>query len=378
MSDFPTLSSARPPAPHWRSQESFERDALRAMGYIPDEPEERLSGAEFAARGILIFVLVGFLGFLLVGGVIGGSGALAEPPEPKSMQAMEAPALVVGAGDVIVIPTRSIPTPPAGQPLNDLVLAQISEYPSDGRFDSDWRGPNWHGASGGTTRDIVYRGEVVALSDRRHTHCCGLTFEVAIKALTRAYGGPVPGLTALDVYRMRLGFCGDDKAYAPERLVVDALQRQGLGSPVSFDDARPGDFVQFWRRDGSGHSAVFMGWESTAGEIVGVRYWSTQASTHGVGFLTETFAGYHGINRKRLYLVRLHAPDERKREERSQMTLPFKQWAFSASWRRPGRVEICHGELIETITPEDARRQGAALLAAANKAEGAARTRRDP
>ena len=231
--------------------------------------------------------------------------------EAERLPTHEAPVPVVGADEVRVVPDRVAPPHPSpGQELNDLVVARIGGYPTDGHFPFHWPGPNWRGAWAGTTHDVIYRGEVVAPADAEHrTYCCGVTFEVALGALTDAYAGPVPGLSALDVFRLRLGFCGDDRTYEPERLVVDALQGQGLGSTIAEDDARAGDFVQFWRRDGSGHSAVFMDWlYNDYGERIGLRYWSSQEPTGGVGYHAEHFIGKHGVDRNRLYLARLHAP----------------------------------------------------------------------
>ncbi|MEM6995449.1 MAG: hypothetical protein AAF721_33375 [Myxococcota bacterium] len=216
----------------------------------------------------------------------------------------------------IAVPTRFVPfverlaAPQPGLELDALVMAHVDRYPSDGTFAFHWPGPDWRGEWAGTTRDLAYRGEVIAhADDGARTHCCGVTFEVALDTLTDAYDGPVPGLSAMDAYRMRLGFCGDDKSLPRERLVVDALSEQGLGTPLSHDDARAGDFVQLWRRDGSGHSAVFIAWlYDEGGEREGIQYWSSQAATGGIGYHVERFAGRRGIDRKRVHFVRLHTP----------------------------------------------------------------------
>ncbi len=188
----------------------------------------------------------------------------------------------------------------AERPLNEYVLDRVESYPTDGTFRYGF------GTGYGTTTDIEYEGEIVARTDKKHrTFCCGLTFEVAIGALTDAYEGPVPGLEASDVRALRRAFCGASRHDDRERLGVAALLDRGLGKAIGHADARRGDFVQFWRRDGSGHSVVFISWiHNDRGNRVGIIYWSTQRTTKGIGYRTEYF-GKTGIDPRRLYIARL-------------------------------------------------------------------------
>ncbi|MHC4607570.1 MAG: hypothetical protein ACYTAF_11685 [Planctomycetota bacterium] len=169
-----------------------------------------------------------------------------------------------------------------GGDLNALVLDVLREYPADGSYGYFW--PK-EGAWEGTTKDVVYGGRKLATGDpQRRSYCCGLMFEVYVEALVRAHGGPAPGVTADDLHELRLRMFGDSKQ-KPERrrLVQFALESTGLGRAVDPTDARPGDFVQFWRSNGTGHSAVFLGWTDDGG----IRYWSTQESTGGIAEKTE-------------------------------------------------------------------------------------------
>ncbi|MFL5814007.1 MAG: hypothetical protein ACJ763_10560 [Bdellovibrionia bacterium] len=51
---------------------------------------------------------------------------------------------------------------------------------------------------------------------------------------------------------------------------------------------RPGDFVQFWRDDLSGHSVIFQGFlKDKSGQNIGVCYWSGNYSTNGYGYRCE-------------------------------------------------------------------------------------------
>ena len=72
------------------------------------------------------------------------------------------------------------------------------------------------------------------------------------------------------------------------------------------DDARPGDFVQFWRGNGSGHSCIFQDWvRDDAGKITHLKYWSAQKKTNGVSFNTETVGDPKGIILDQVYIVRI-------------------------------------------------------------------------
>ena len=67
----------------------------------------------------------------------------------------------------------------------------------------------------------------------------------------------------------------------------------------------PGDFVQLWRHDGSGHSVIFLDWVRDGEALVGLRYWSTQTTTNGIGEAVERF-GTEGraIDRAAFHLCR--------------------------------------------------------------------------
>ncbi len=269
-----------------------------------------ISAAAFAATTQV-------LGLAALPLVLGGCDALLSLAHARDAEVEQAalpipldpaPARIRTSAIVPLLPPARPPDP--GQELDALVMARVEGYPADGTYPFHWPGPDWRGTWAGTTADVHYRGEVIATADGDgRTYCCGVTFEVALGALTDAYAGPVPNLSAMDAYRLRLGFCGDDKSLPSERLAVDALIAQGLGTAVADNDARAGDFVQFWRRGGSGHSAVFIDWlYDDNGRREGIQYWSSQASTGGVGFHAERFGRRQGIDRKRVHLVRLHAP----------------------------------------------------------------------
>jgi hypothetical protein len=89
-----------------------------------------------------------------------------------------------------------------------------------------------------------------------------------------------------------------------------AIEKLGIGKAVAIKDAQPGDFLQLWRTNKSGHSVVFLDWVTEAGQPIGVKYRSTQTSTNGIGDRAEYFAGTPGkkgaVDPKRLYFARLN------------------------------------------------------------------------
>jgi hypothetical protein len=197
--------------------------------------------------------------------------------------------------------------------MNALVLEVLAGYPTDGTHTYHW--PKTGGWTG-NTKDLVYGTEVLAAGDPNgRCYCCGLTFEVFLDAWrlwTARRGRPWQivdfGLPA--VRRLQKQWFG---SAADKTCVRTALVDNGLGHEVEdWDDARPGDFVQLWRANGSGHSVIFLAWlRGPDGAIEGLRYWSTQGSTQGIGEREESFAdsaGERRVLREAFYLCRVGLP----------------------------------------------------------------------
>lgn len=203
------------------------------------------------------------------------------------------------------------PAPPPEMPalgdLNAHVLAIVDTYPTDGTHGYYWpRSGSWLGF----TRTMRYDGRVLGKGDpQARCHCCGLTFEVFLRAWERwckEVGRPhrILDLDIDGVRRLRRQWfgVGGDRA-----TLHTAITEGGLGVRITdLEKARPGDFVQLWRHSGSGHSCVFRGWERTGKRITGIRYWSTQSSTKGIGERTERF-GKDGstVKRDELWICRI-------------------------------------------------------------------------
>lgn len=205
----------------------------------------------------------------------------------------------------VATPEESVPTE---ADFSKLVLSVVKSYPSDGTHKYWWpKGDDWPG----TTCDIEYQGVKACVADPEgRCYCCGLTFEVFVKAwkawcetTKRPFAIPgVEGRQILDLRSDWFGSTGDKKT-----LLQHAIVSRGLGRAIArLEEARPGDFVQFWRNDGSGHSAVFLEWKKGGdGKLKALRYWSTQRSTDGIGERQERLSGDDGIDPGQIYIVRV-------------------------------------------------------------------------
>lgn len=201
-------------------------------------------------------------------------------------------------------------TPPVPAPdgsLNAWVMDVVREYPTDGSFGYHWpKSGGWEGV----TQDLVWNGKKLASGDaQRRSYCCGLTYEVWVRALQRAQGGDVPGLDAATMHEARLRFFGDSREGERKRLVQFAFESLELGRAVAHAEARTGDFVQLWRKNESGHQAVFINWLWKGDEIVGLTYWSSQPSTKGIGYRSERVED--GLDLAQTYVGRASWPIER-------------------------------------------------------------------
>lgn len=192
-----------------------------------------------------------------------------------------------------------------GQEFNRYVVEILQSYPTDGTHRYYW--PR-EGAWIGNTRDLYYRGELFAQGDPEgRCYCCGLTFEVFFRAWERhceLAGRPfiIGNFSSPELVQFREQWFGAD---GNPKTHYDALIVSGLGKAVELEDARPGDFVQFWRHTGSGHSVIFMDWlRDNSMNITGIEYWSTQKSTDGVGYNTELIGENSGIDIARIYIAR--------------------------------------------------------------------------
>jgi hypothetical protein len=191
------------------------------------------------------------------------------------------------------------------------LLAVVDSYPTDGTHGYHWPRPD-DGRWLGNTQRLEYAGVVLSEGDpSARCHCSGLTFEVFLRAWgrwCRETGQPVRilDLEVADVRRLQREWFG---ASGDRKTLLTAITKNGLGRRITqLEEAQAGDLVQLWRHSGSGHSCVFRAWIREDEEIVGLRYWSTQASTKGIGEREERFgASGSALKRDELYVVRVGA-----------------------------------------------------------------------
>ena len=172
-------------------------------------------------------------------------------------------------------------------------------YPDGGEYDRSRK-------SSGAPHEIRFQGERI-LAKGKGTYCCGFTFAVAMDAAGER--GLLADKSPDEIRNFQKQWYGATKESAEVQCGL-AMKKLGVGRRVKADDARPGDFLQFWRANKSGHSVVFLGWVEEGGRRAGIQYRSSQGSTKGIGDRVEYFAETAGkdgrVDPKRMYFGRLN------------------------------------------------------------------------
>jgi len=231
----------------------------------------------------------------------------------------------------------------ADQPgFNRYTVAALSDwdrYPRDGTHGYCWAGYG-HACSGqwGMLRDGKYGGATLFPGGDDCT-CSGHTLEILLRAFRlwqdekgadgRGLVHSEDGMLALEdlalgpFYQFWQGYGVSQEASA-----ADAFEWAGIGAriaPEHWDEAVTGDFVNFWRTTGSGHSAIFVAWIfDNDGEKIGLRYYGCNVwgdscpnpddpenmpRVSGPSFRTEYFDGRGGaVIPELLSLGRPHMP----------------------------------------------------------------------
>ncbi len=171
----------------------------------------------------------------------------------------------------------------------------------------DGGGYQWEGSSG-VPQPIEFAGVTILPAQPKGTYCSGFTFTVAMRVA--ADRGLLTGKSVGQVRRFQKEWYGSTPDAAEKQCAL-AVEELGVGREVKkLDDARPGDFVQLWRTNKSGHSVVLLALEREGGRIIGLRYRSSQKSTDGIGDRVEFFADVSGrdgkLDRNRIYVARLN------------------------------------------------------------------------
>lgn len=186
-----------------------------------------------------------------------------------------------------------------------LILSVANSIPNGGGYRL---GPGDTGIPSG----VIFKGQTI-LKPSIYWYCSGFTFKVIIEAATSV--GLLENKTPEQIRKFQQQWYGSSAGQGlGQPLFSPALENLGIGTLISADKARPGDFMQIWRtRNGqitSGHSTIFLGWltDKDCKKIIGVRYRSAQGneSTGGVGNSQERFTDSGGsVSRELTYFSRL-------------------------------------------------------------------------
>jgi hypothetical protein len=209
--------------------------------------------------------------------------------------------------------------------LNPYVLKVIDAYPL-GIESYPYRcKPLEYDVYLGATQTLYYKGQAVTKAHPNNTrcsYCCGLTFEIFVRAmkLRNIQKGVDPddfnGMTFTDLFNLLQIWYIEGEGDSPQR----GIEYYGLGRKISdWEEAEPGDFCDFSRNNGSGHSVIFIGWErDPQGKIVGMEYFSS--NSRGVGYLTEYFSDSGGkVLREWVRLARVGSIKDYKPFDRSKI-----------------------------------------------------------
>jgi hypothetical protein len=179
------------------------------------------------------------------------------------------------------------------------VVEIARSYRDGGGYDSSWKGS-------GVPAEIRVKNERI-LAKGNGSYCCGFTFAVAMDVATAR--GLLRDKSVDEVRAFQKQWYGATEESREIQCVL-AVETLGIGERVEADKARPGDFLQFWRTNRSGHSVVFVEWIEDDGRRIGFKYRSSQGSTKGIGDRAEYFTGVEGkdgaVDPKRMYFCRLN------------------------------------------------------------------------
>ena len=174
--------------------------------------------------------------------------------------------------------------------FNPYIVDEMLSYPRDGTYPYKWSG-------NGVTHDINYLGSLI-ISDNvqgNYCYCSGITYQVFMDAWE--HYNTLKGNSPADIFNLTVNQMKSfrSKWYAAGGSIYGApgaLGAYNCGIWISeWDKARRGDLVQIWRSSTSGHSAIFDRWiRNENGEKIKIRYWSTQGSTNGINFNTESYS----------------------------------------------------------------------------------------
>jgi len=181
-----------------------------------------------------------------------------------------------------------------GQNFNEFILKEAYKH----------QGGSYVLSSTGCPIDLVYNADTILKKSRSGTYCSGFTFTVFFQ--TMQAHDLFENISSSELKQLQKEWYGIPQE-SVETQCLFVFEKRNLGKKILFDDAQPGDFVQFWRNNKSGHSVIFLNWErDSIGRISGIKYRSSQTKTDGIGDRIELIgSGPKELNKNRIYIARL-------------------------------------------------------------------------
>jgi len=193
------------------------------------------------------------------------------------------------------LPGRGLPAeePPGNLTLRDAVI----------RFAASRRGGGYDAGGHGVGTSFGYAGAPWLTANPAGTYCCGATLEAFLSAYRQTHrvsaaddaGRWFEDWPSEKVRALQQGWYGtpaavksdvlpeEMRAVIAEQQVAQVLPWTGLGRRAAdLRTLRRGDFVQFWRRSGSGHSVVYWGRDRDEQGRERLWYWSSQRRGKGL------------------------------------------------------------------------------------------------
>ncbi len=163
--------------------------------------------------------------------------------------------------------------------------------------------------------DIQFGSRLILKAPRTTSYCSGSSYSAFVEGLNLILGPRAASVSdkTFELLRMQEPDGGrrEDGVKMWGQWNADGygnhfalVQYSLMGFQISPALARPGDFMNISWKSGLGHSVVFLGFTRLADGRPGVRFWSSQKSTNGLGDLTSPLDSIREV-----LVVRLVLPD---------------------------------------------------------------------
>ena len=163
--------------------------------------------------------------------------------------------------------------------------------------------------------DIQFGSRSVLKAPRTTSYCSGSSYSAFVEGLNLILGSKANSVSDATFELLRMqepdGGRREDGVKMWGQWNADGygnhfalVQYSLMGMQISPALARPGDFMNISWKSGLGHSVVFLGFTRLADGRPGVRFWSSQKGTNGLGDLTSPLDSIREV-----LVVRLVLPD---------------------------------------------------------------------